>query len=132
MTGKYKRVCPCGVEFETNHKRKIFCNRRCLDARNHNSPDWNDIQRNYKYIKNYNITLDTYNNILKNQNGCCAICGMPEWASKKKLHVDHDHESGTIRGILCAGCNLGIGMFKHDPDLLIKALNYVYDWKHKW
>jgi hypothetical protein len=56
----------------------------------------------------------------------CKICGATE-ANKKgyKLHIDHDHETGTIRGKLCNGCNSGIGYFKESPELLRKAADYL-------
>jgi hypothetical protein len=51
-------------------------------------------------------------------------CGEPPPESGS-LHVDHDHESGRVRGLLCVRCNNGIGLFKEDPDLFERALTYV-------
>lgn len=55
------------------------------------------------------------------QEGKCAICGStgPKW------HLDHDHTSGNIRGVLCAKCNLGLGQFNDDPQLLKAAIDHV-------
>lgn len=61
------------------------------------------------------------------QGGCCAICGTPEAeAPRKRLHVDHDHGTDTVRGLLCGRCNTGLGMFKDDPGRLAAAIEYLY------
>jgi len=46
-------------------------------------------------------------------------------------HLDHNHENGQIRGVLCHGCNLGLGGFKDNPNLLLKAIRYVRYWNKK-
>jgi len=51
--------------------------------------------------KYYNMTLEQYDILVKTQNGCCAICGIPD----KKLDVDHDHKTGKVRALLCKRCN---------------------------
>ena len=51
----------------------------------------------------------------------CAICG----ATEGKLHVDHDHKSGRVRGILCSACNLAIGHLQDDPIIVASALRYL-------
>jgi hypothetical protein len=60
------------------------------------------------------------------QQGCCAICGTPEAQSpKKRLHVDHNHETHAVRGLLCSRCNTGLGQFKDDPNRLRAAIEYL-------
>lgn len=54
------------------------------------------------------------------QGGRCAVCG-----EEKKLHVDHCHDTGKVRGMLCFACNTGIGKLKDDPDLLLAAHRYL-------
>lgn len=73
----------------------------------------------------YGITLDEYNDLLKRQEGRCAICNIHYSAYKRKLHVDHDHENNVVRGILCTNCNRGLGCFKDNSDFLQKAINYI-------
>lgn len=83
-------------------------------------------RRNNDLVTKFGITLDDYNKMLEEQNGGCAICGAKENIdSKFSLHVDHSHKTGVVRGILCSSCNLGLGKFKDDPDLLIKASEYL-------
>lgn len=63
--------------------------------------------------------------MLAEQEGQCAICKKDlEWPHKD-THVDHDHKTGRIRGILCSNCNRGIGMFKENPTFLRSAVEYV-------
>lgn len=56
------------------------------------------------------------------QKGACAIC-----KQTKKLVVDHNHTTKQIRGLLCSTCNLGLGMFQDNMDLLESAIRYLYE-----
>jgi hypothetical protein len=71
------------------------------------------------------MTYERYLQMLESQNNCCAICGGHQDKFKRKLCVDHDHETGEARGLLCAACNGGIGKLKDSIDLLEKAINYL-------
>jgi hypothetical protein len=62
--------------------------------------------------------------MLAAQGGGCAICGRAP-STKISLHIDHDHETGRIRGLLCFVCNNGLGQFQEDPAVLRKAAAYV-------
>lgn len=53
----------------------------------------------------YNLTLKQYKELFNIQNGCCAICNKHQSQLKHKLHVDHNHKTGIIRGLICKGCN---------------------------
>lgn len=56
----------------------------------------------------------------------CAICGTSEWGGRwGNAHIDHDHETGQVRGVLCTNCNIGIGKFKDDVVLLRRAADYL-------
>jgi len=59
----------------------------------------------------------------QSHHGTCDLCGLTD--KGRALAVDHCHKTGIIRGMLCTNCNRAIGMFKDDPDLMIKAANYV-------
>ena len=74
--------------------------------------------------RKYGITLADYDAMLLAQGGGCAICAAPE-PDGQSLHVDHDHDTGAVRGLLCFTCNAGIGMFGHDIDLLSAAVAYL-------
>jgi hypothetical protein len=73
--------------------------------------------------RKFGLTLETYAELLASQGGGCAICGEPEETSSH--HVDHDHDTGDVRGILCVRCNNGLGQFKEDPAILATALSYL-------
>lgn len=75
----------------------------------------------------HGISKEYYEELLKNQNELCAICGRTQTihGTITQLVVDHNHESGEIRGLLCSNCNIGLGMFKDDSNCLRKAAEYV-------
>jgi len=74
--------------------------------------------------KRHNISLSLYESLLEIHKGCCGICGNP-CPTKRSLAVDHDHATGTVRGLLCQRCNHGIGLFHDNPDRLRKAADYL-------
>ena len=77
-------------------------------------------------LRRYGLTLQQYDELLKNQGGGCAICRKSESGeSGNCLSVDHDHLTGKVRGLLCYSCNAGIGMFRDDPALLTGAVIYL-------
>ncbi len=73
--------------------------------------------------RTFGITQADYNKLLARQGGGCAICGRPP--TKAALHVDHDHATEEIRGLLCVGCNNALGQFRDDATLLERATDYV-------
>jgi hypothetical protein len=81
------------------------------------------------YKSKYGITLDIYEEMLEKQNKKCYICETEEGYNGKKLYVDHCHSSSKVRKLLCQHCNSGLGMFKDNPELLIKAAEYVKEWQ---
>ncbi len=57
--------------------------------------------------------------------GFCDVCGVPELECDRKLHMDHCHITGELRGFLCRSCNLGLGFFKDSDDILLNAMRYL-------
>lgn len=88
-----------------------------------------DYFRDKDLQKNYGVNMAWYNAEFEKQNGVCAICFKPETAIIKgkllPLSVDHCHDTGKVRGLLCRRCNNGIGHMKHDVRLLQNAINYL-------
>ena len=98
---------------------KACANKKHLETAKIHRHRWN-----LKY--NYGMTLADYEALFVAQGGRCAICrGLPPENRKKKLAVDHCHETNTIRGLLCDACNRGIGYFKDDQALLMRAVEYI-------
>lgn len=74
----------------------------------------------------YGITEEDYDRMNQEQRGRCAICGNDGSRSRGgRLAVDHCHESGAVRGLLCGPCNKGLGHFRDDPHLLDRAKSYL-------
>lgn len=71
------------------------------------------------------LTKEAYRNLLAEQNNCCAICKITIDEHNKNLCVDHSHETGLIRGLLCTRCNQGLGYFLDNTELLSQAINYL-------
>jgi len=79
-------------------------------------------------LKKFGVTLEEYNALLELQGGVCAICqGPPNGKDPDIYHVDHDHETGKLRGLLCSSCNNGLGCFRDNTDSIQKALAYLAD-----
>jgi len=81
--------------------------------------------RNSNLIKAYGITLEGYNSLFNKQSGCCAICNKHQAELSQTLAVDHNHETGEIRGLLCHSCNLALGLFQDNTEYLTKAKAYL-------
>lgn len=92
------------------------------------------VTRPYLLKKKFGLTVEQYEQMLANQGGCCAICGRSpdqvehlarDGRKAKVLAVDHDHATGTVRGLLCAQCNKGLGNLQDDPDVVLMAFHYL-------
>ena len=85
-----------------------------------------------KFRRAYGIGWADYERMLAEQNGGCAICGQfrarftgKQGTSPGFLCVDHDHETGEVRGLLCADCNVALGAFKDNPTTILRAIGYL-------
>lgn len=95
-----------------------------------NNPDKVAVISRRRTLKTkFQLTIEEYNQKLKEQNFCCAICKIHHESSKLQLAVDHDHGTGKIRDLLCGNCNRGLGFFKDSAEILSLAIQYLK--KHK-
>lgn len=89
--------------------------------------------KNRDLTRAFGITLQQYNALVIKQNNCCAICKMPEAIKQngkvQDLAVDHDHQTGKVRELLCGNCNHALGKLKEDEDIILSMLEYIK--KHK-
>ena len=85
--------------------------------------------KNSKLLKEYNTTLEDFNNRLEEQGHKCKICGKEETrkfnSTRWKLSVDHCHKTGRVRGLLCAKCNVGLAKFEEDEQQFLNAIRYL-------
>ena len=87
-----------------------------------NRPDQARIKRETDRVNNYGLTPEMWSDLIESQDGLCAIC----W-DVPAVHIDHDHKTGLVRGVLCQTCNIGLGHLRDDPRLLRSAADYISD-----
>lgn len=113
-------------------KRARF-DKRTQEGRSDHAREWRtanlDKARAHGLRRSFGLELHEYNEMHDRQNGLCACCGLPERGLRGgfpiKLAVDHNHDTGEIRALLCGDCNKGIGYFREDPDRLRRAAVYL-------
>ena len=82
-------------------------------------------RRRVKTLKKYGLTIETYNQMLFEQNGKCVICGIPQEEMMRPFAVDHCHRTGKVRGLLCFCCNTMLGKVNDNVNILISAIEYL-------
>lgn len=145
---KYRTHCKRGHELTEDNvypgkcgrRQCKICTKECKRINNLKHPNrshgtveqrksW--IERNPGYYKInglkklYGLSLEQYEGMITSQNNKCGICG----SELVKPHVDHNHSTNKVRGILCSNCNLGIGLLQDSPEVLIAAAEYLH--KHQ-
>jgi hypothetical protein len=110
---------PCRQEYERDsyHEHK------------HKRPYDYLADKDRKLQKAFGIGYQEYLKMLEAQQGACAICGTTDTGKRKAFAVDHCHDTGKIRGLLCSNCNTGIGNLRDDVELLKRAIQYLEDSK---
>lgn len=88
--------------------------------------------REYKLLTTYGLSPTDFQQLLDDQNGCCPVCGIelviapPQWSKQPgRAVVDHNHETGLVRGILCVRCNTMLGMAQDSVETLKRAIDYL-------
>lgn len=127
---KRHHVCQlpgCGVDISDRGWNAKWCSPACA------AKGWrlaNPGAHRTFWIKSvYGVTAEHFDQLLDAQGGCCAICEQTPTAeagrASTQWNVDHCHGTGVVRGLLCRGCNVGIGQLKDDPQLVRRAAEYV-------
>lgn len=123
--GKVSYLCKVNIERykETNGRKpaeKDYSIKRILNK------DTVNLKYKDNILKNrFGINLEQFNEMLAQQNNCCAICGKNQEDLKRYLSVDHCHQTGKVRSLLCNSCNAALGLFQESIEFLEKALNYL-------
>ena len=102
--------CSLCKKIRTAQERAKFPERAKIYGRRHN-------------IRRYGIEPATYDQLLNEQEGKCKICS--RFPSNRSLHIDHDHKTGEVRGLLCHGCNTALGLLGEDVTIVEKVLAYL-------
>ena len=127
--GKWFVSCDmCGNEHEQTARqiKKGSASRECVEFKPHN---WSGLEReDFSLRRKYNITLDEFNSVLSFQDNKCAICFKKFSVNRSSINIDHDHETGKVRGLLCSGCNTGLGHLGDNIDGIKKALYYLQNY----
>ena len=111
-------------KYRADHGDKL----RAYDAKYHRdarkkNPQWT---RSRQLWQNYKITLEDYEALLAAQGGHCAMCpAAPDAQYHGVLHVDHDHGTGRVRGLLCHHCNTAIGLLREDANAAARMAQYL-------
>lgn len=82
-----------------------------------------DVVKNNNLRFKYGMTLEEFKGMEKVHGGLCAVCRKPD--RRRALHVDHDHATGIVRGLLCSDCNNGLGAFRDNSALMRAAADYI-------
>ena len=92
-----------------------------------NKADWVRYSNYYKQKKYYfNITEQEIRDLMDSQSGCCGICDRSlDHIENETFHIDHNHSTGRVRGLLCSKCNKGLGSFEDNQYSLGKAIKYL-------
>lgn len=116
-----KRCRFCGEVIDpTLHRRRVYCSEEC---RKKEVSVLQQLQNRELQLKRYGLTVESFDALLASQGGVCAICAGP--ATGRGWHVDHCHDTGRVRGVLCHQCNVGLGHFHDDPVRLRAAVKYL-------
>ena len=81
------------------------------------------LAKNNQLKSTYKISIEEYEQKLKKQNYCCAICNRHRDEFKRNLSVDHDHKTGKVRSLLCIICNTNVGVVEDKLEMILKYLN---------
>lgn len=111
----------CGRDFLPLSLSHKFCDREdCTRGSK------SEQERRYRYKRKWGLSIEEFEAMIKKQDGKCAICSTNVPGGAHNVwHIDHDHETDEIRGLLCSKCNIGLGHFQDDFELLQKASEYL-------
>ena len=115
------------IAFASNKSKSSGLDQYCKECRSiYNRRNGHSYQTDYLRFNLTGCDKETYENLVKESNNTCYICGKEQ---KRQLSVDHCHKTGLIRGLLCGKCNMGLGLFNDDLELMQKAITYILTYR---
>ena len=108
-----KTHCKAGHAFAEHSRPRASGGRICKTCSSHE-----------RRSRLYGLSQQQFEQLIQQQGGQCALCRKP-FAAAQQTHVDHDHTTLIVRGVLCSRCNTALGLLRDDPDLMRKAAGYV-------
>lgn len=133
---RQQRKCMvCGADITDRRRDTKYCSKQCVAEQRRRDGRIRQSSRKH-LLGRYGLTQETFNALLAEQGGGCAICGSTDPKTHHgKWHIDHDHAccvgrgqrtcGSCVRGLLCGPCNTGLGQFGDDPDRLEAAVKYL-------
>lgn len=119
------KCAKCG-EIHKRNAKHLKQGQESQECKHYNPPNKMFEDRRDGIIRRqYGITLAEYDQMLRDQDYKCAICGNEDEVEGRRLAIDHCHDSGKVRGLLCGKCNRGLGLFYDNKDLLTNAMAYL-------
>ena len=123
---KWLGRCKSCNELHEQSGREIKQGNSPMSCKNFKPSNWSGFEREDAIIRRqYGITLKQFDELLEFQGGGCAICNKKIDGERRRMNIDHDHDTGKVRGLLCTGCNTGIGYFGDNIEGLKKAFYYL-------
>jgi hypothetical protein len=116
-------------DFTWKTNGKIAHGQKCKACFNeiNDTPEYRERQRDNHLKRLYGLSAEEYDTFFREQGGVCAICKQESDTTGKnsKLHVDHDHTTGKVRGLLCYRCNVAMGFLSEDTQRIYQILDYI-------
>jgi hypothetical protein len=112
------------IEFSKNKKQTTGLNYACKECMAIHTRKWN-------LPAKYNLSVEKFNQMLIQQNNCCACCQNEfdlKGKQKNRPHVDHNHKTGEVRGLLCSLCNMAAGKVKDSSKIAQNLTDYLKQW----
>lgn len=126
---KWKRTPEQRTEINSRRREKYSKDKAHREDQKSKAREWqkqNPDKRKAQRIKKYGLTLPEFESMLEAQNNKCSICGYSDTSDPNLFPVvDHCHDTEKVRGLLCMSCNMGLGKFKDDVNVLKNAIRYL-------
>lgn len=111
---------PC----KNGHSLRWVASTNCVECNSDQQIKRKEIAKTTRIKKLYGLDAEAHEKLFQDQGRACAIC-RTEFEQRRLIHIDHCHDTGVVRGLLCQPCNQGIGLLRHNPTILIRAVGYI-------